>query len=281
VLLAACGSPEPGPVRDPPPAEMHTGGTLPEPEPVSDWPPGELRTGGALPAAELAADETHRYRLQLDDDSFLRLVVDQQGVDAKVTLTDPDGARLIVADRLIGAIGPELVLVTTERAGDYGLAIQSIEGTHGPYRARIEALRPATAADRRNAEAYRRLAAAKDLPPAPILKPLHPPLTFPAPGHLISHPLRYDPPIGRNLGRPRLTIHPPPLRQQISRPNHQLRRQAGPKRTLAAHQVRLNTHHFQARPHQPQRQIRPPRSNPPHNHINLILSINSTHITLQ
>lgn len=143
LLLAGCGSPEP----------------------VRRWPAEALRAGGELPVAELAAAETHRYRLPLEGDRFLRLAVDQQGVDVQLTLTDPDGATLVEADRLIGAIGPELVLAVTAQAGDHLLAVASLEGTHGPYRVRIEALRPASAADRRNAEAYRRLTAAKLLPP--------------------------------------------------------------------------------------------------------------------
>jgi len=125
-------------------------------EPPHEWPSGELRSGGRLVAATLAAGEVHRYRLPLENGYLLRLVVDQQGIDAVVALEDPTGARILEADRLINDRGPELVLAVIDQPGDYSLVVRGLEeGGPGRYSAYLEALRLASAADRRSAAAYR------------------------------------------------------------------------------------------------------------------------------
>src|SRR6185436_3626080 len=125
-------------------------------EPVREWPAGELRAGGRPFRAALGPGEVHRYRLPLHQDQLLRLVVDQQGVDALVALENPSGALVLQADRLINDRGPELVLAVAGRSGDYSLEVRGLEGSGpGRYAAHVEALRPASAADRRSAAAYR------------------------------------------------------------------------------------------------------------------------------
>ncbi len=121
-----------------------------------DWPAGELRAGGRAPAAALAPGEVHRYRLPLKKGTLLRLVVEQQGIDVAVAFADPAGRRVLAADRQIEDRGPELVLAVAAVDGVHTLTVSGIEESHpGRYAARIEALRPATAADRRSADAYR------------------------------------------------------------------------------------------------------------------------------
>lgn len=106
----------------------------------------------------------HRYRLALEKGQFLRLVVDQQGIDAEVALEAPDGSPLLIVDRLIDDRGPELILAVAEEAGDYTLAVRGFPESHpGRYQGSIEVLRPASATDRRLAEAYRRFTAAATL----------------------------------------------------------------------------------------------------------------------
>jgi CHAT domain-containing protein len=128
-------------------------------------PAGEARTAGGRTAAALRLGEAHRYRLPLRKGMLLRLIVDQKGIDVAVTLEDPAGARLLRADRPIGDRGPELVLAVADRSGEYGLVIQGIEGGPGRYEAHIDALRPASEADRRSAEAYRLFTSTEDLEP--------------------------------------------------------------------------------------------------------------------
>jgi CHAT domain-containing protein len=134
--------------------------------PEREWPAGKLRSGGRPVAAAIHAGEVHRYRLPLQTGSLLRLVVDQQGVDVAVAFLDPRGTPVLEVDRLIGDRGPELVLAVVERSGDYALVISALETEgSGRYAARIEALRPASAAERRSAAAYRSFTGARNLPP--------------------------------------------------------------------------------------------------------------------
>jgi tetratricopeptide (TPR) repeat protein len=90
--------------------------------------------------------------------------VDQQGVDLAAALVDPAGAQILEADRLINDHGPELVMAVAEKAGDHTLVLRGLEpGKPGYYEVRIEALRPASAADRRSTAAYRSFTGAEGL----------------------------------------------------------------------------------------------------------------------
>jgi tetratricopeptide (TPR) repeat protein len=130
------------------------------------WPPGELRTAGAPVVAALAPGEVHRYRLPLKKGNLLRLVVSQQGIDAAVALEAPSGERILKADRPIEDRGPELVLAVSDTDGVYTLLVSGLADSHpGRYAAAVEALRPASAADRRSADAYRLFTGAEDLGP--------------------------------------------------------------------------------------------------------------------
>lgn len=138
-------------------------GSVPAPPPPRDWPAGELHPGGTV-TAELAPGQVHRYRLALEADHFLRLVVDQQGVDLVATLHDPRNELLLRADRPFGDRGPELLLALAGRSGVHTLTLQAGEtGGPGRYQATIEKLAPATAQDRRAAEAYRLFSAGESL----------------------------------------------------------------------------------------------------------------------
>lgn len=120
-----------------------------------EWPAAELRSGGGPVAAALGPGEVHRYRLPLQRGQFLRLVVDQQGVDAVVALEDPAGARVLEADRPIKDRGPELVLAVAAASGVHTLVIRgAADSGAGRYEARVEALRPASERDRRCGVAY-------------------------------------------------------------------------------------------------------------------------------
>ena len=132
------------------------------PPPVErDWPAAELRAGGAV-EAELDRDETHVYRLPLEAGEYLRIRVEQDGVDVELRLLDPAGQELLFADRLIGEFGPEHVLAVSAGTGTYTLVIHECMGRGpGRYEARIEALRPSSDEDRTAAEAYRRFRAAE------------------------------------------------------------------------------------------------------------------------
>jgi CHAT domain-containing protein len=147
-LLAGCGA-DRGP-EAPGPAEL-------------DWPAAQLRPGGEL-EADLDRGETHRYHLPLAAGQFLRVRVEQDGVDVAVRFEDPEGRLVLSADRPTGAHGPaEEVLALAGRSGGHALLVRA-SLSHGPgrYRAWIVALRPATERDRRAARTYRRYREAQD-----------------------------------------------------------------------------------------------------------------------
>ena len=69
-------------------------------------------------SATLATDGTLRYELNLPNKHFVAGRVDQDGVDATVTITGPAGKRVLRAAR-IGRGGPETFAFATDTAGRY------------------------------------------------------------------------------------------------------------------------------------------------------------------
>ena len=74
-----------------------------------------LRVGTPV-AATLAVDGTLRYELNLPNRHFVAGRVDQDGVDATVTITGPAGRRVLRAAR-IGRGAPETFAFATDTAG--------------------------------------------------------------------------------------------------------------------------------------------------------------------
>ena len=107
---------------------------------------------------------TEVYRTALSAGDYLRLVVDQQGVDLVVALTDPRGQELLEVDSPNGAHGPETVFAVAETTGDHFIELCGWNETvGGAYTVRVEASRPATDRDRRLAAAARAAADADRL----------------------------------------------------------------------------------------------------------------------
>lgn len=121
---------------------------------------------GSNREAALAPGEIHHYRLPVEQGQFLRLVVEQRGIDAAVRLTGADGAVLLAVDRLINDRGPELVLAVAEQSGLVEVEVEGLSASHrGRYEIRLEARHAASAAERASAGAYLRFAAAAARPP--------------------------------------------------------------------------------------------------------------------
>src|SRR5262249_48529367 len=99
---------------------------------------------------ELAGGQTHTYQLALAVNQYLRVAVEQKGIDVVVTLFGPNSQKLIEVDSPNGAQGPETGSQGTEAPGNYRLEVRSPEmnAAAGRYEAKIEELRPAGPQDR-------------------------------------------------------------------------------------------------------------------------------------
>ncbi|NTZ43284.1 serine hydrolase [Altererythrobacter sp. SALINAS58] len=77
----------------------------------------KLQVGTSVPTM-LAPDETLTYELNLPESHFVSGRVDQDEVDATVTITDPAGTRVLQAAR-VGEGGPETFAFATDMEGRY------------------------------------------------------------------------------------------------------------------------------------------------------------------
>src|SRR5688500_18723895 len=95
-----------------------------------------LRVGPPVPAT-LAADGTLRYELNLPNRHFVAGRVDQDGVDATVTITGPAGRRVLRAAR-VGRGGPEAFAFATDSAGRYLIEVTpATKGKGGAVRVQL------------------------------------------------------------------------------------------------------------------------------------------------
>lgn len=128
---------------------------------VSAPPPLRGTVEGAL-----SGHQVHTYSIALEAGDYLRLVVEQTGVDVVVALLDPSGRQVVEVDRLDGAWGPEELFAIATVSGDHRLRIRPWKGSGlGTYRAEVMEIRAPTALDRerlRAAESFARGAALED-----------------------------------------------------------------------------------------------------------------------
>src|SRR5688500_3871438 len=100
-----------------------------------------LRVGPPVPAT-LAADGTLRYELNLPNRHFVAGRVDQDGVDATVTITGPAGRRVARAAR-VGRGGPESFAFATNTAGRYVVEVApAAAGKAGAVRVQLTRSEP-------------------------------------------------------------------------------------------------------------------------------------------
>lgn len=113
----------------------------------------------------LAGGETHNYRVTAQAEQFLRVVVEQRGIDIKLTIFGPDGKQLVEVDSPNGEQGPEAASLITTAPGDYRIEIKSEDkqAKAGRYEARLEILRTATETDRTRLTAERAINEAEHL----------------------------------------------------------------------------------------------------------------------
>ncbi|HEY7546700.1 MAG TPA: CHAT domain-containing protein, partial [Blastocatellia bacterium] len=123
-----------------------------------------LETGKPV-EREMEGAGTHSYTVSLASGQYLRVAVEQRGIDVAVALIGPDGTKLNEIDSPNGLNGPELLSVIADKAGLYRLDISSLDkkAPRGLYEVKIEELRQATPQDQSRIAAEKNFAEAVQL----------------------------------------------------------------------------------------------------------------------
>ena len=123
-------------------------------------------TVGQPVAREMRGGEEHSYQVRLKAGQYARVVLDQQGIDVVLSLSDADGKTLVEVDNnLSGTRGMEVVSVVAEVSNTYLFKVRSLgkDASAGRYEIRLEELRTANEADRTRVAAERSYSAAAQL----------------------------------------------------------------------------------------------------------------------
>ncbi len=108
----------------------------------------QLEPGKAI-ERELAGGQSHSYTITLDAGQYLRLSVEQRGIDVVVQVSRTDSKEVMRFNSEIRRLGTEKVEYVAEVAGDYRLTVQPRQrrAATRSYVIRIEEVRAATADD--------------------------------------------------------------------------------------------------------------------------------------
>ena len=110
----------------------------------------------ALPTTPqtLNPGEKHTYPLKLKANDYLKLTVEQQGIDVVVRLVGPDGKTIQEVDSPNGTQGPEPLSAIVEQAGNYILEIEPLgkTGQPGKYELNLESIKTANEQDKKEIE---------------------------------------------------------------------------------------------------------------------------------
>jgi erythromycin esterase len=90
----------------------------------------------------LRGGEVHSYQVPLTVGQFLRVIVEQRGIDVVVAAFKPDGTKISEVDSPNGTQGPEPVSIAAETSGDHRIEVRSLEANAAPgrYEIKIEEL---------------------------------------------------------------------------------------------------------------------------------------------
>ena len=123
----------------------------------------ELKPGQVI-EREMAGGEADTYRIVLASGQYLKMVVEQKGIDVVVKLFGTDGQKMAEVDN-DPAVGIESVAVVAEASGDYRLEVRSQNKNValGRYEIKIEEWREATSIDRVYVRAQQAYEEAKQL----------------------------------------------------------------------------------------------------------------------
>jgi tetratricopeptide (TPR) repeat protein len=99
---------------------------------------------------ELAGGQEHSYQIKLNANQFLKVAVEQKGIDVVAQVSGPDGKQILEFDSESRSQGREVVSLVAEAAGAFQLIVRPKQNgaPAGSYEIRIEELRAATDTDR-------------------------------------------------------------------------------------------------------------------------------------
>src|SRR5690348_11998187 len=76
---------------------------------------------------EMRPSETHPYAIDLENGQYVRVIIDQYGIDVALELFSEDGAKLLEVDSPNGRQGREVLRYIPHRRGTYRLLVRSLE----------------------------------------------------------------------------------------------------------------------------------------------------------
>src|SRR6266511_455141 len=99
---------------------------------------------------ELAGGQSHAYQITLSAGQFMKVIVEQRGIDVVIVLLGPDAKQIMEFDSEIRSQGQETVWQVAEVAGSYRLNVKAKHkgAPAGGYEIRLVELRAATEKDR-------------------------------------------------------------------------------------------------------------------------------------
>ncbi|MBO0797746.1 MAG: tetratricopeptide repeat protein, partial [Blastocatellia bacterium] len=120
---------------------------------------------GQVMKRELASGQKHLYRVKLDAGQYLKVVIEQAGIDVGVEVRSPDSSTIFKINNEIRLQGREEIKLVAESAGEYRLAVLPAQknAPPGSYQIGIVEMRPATENDRALYEAHKMLDVARKL----------------------------------------------------------------------------------------------------------------------
>src|SRR5262245_53849330 len=124
--------------------------TITEGEAAQEEPPARPLESGTPVERKLAAGESHFYQLTIAAGQYVKLLVEQRGIDLQVQFSGPDSKDVINFDSEPRDRGTELVEYVAESAGSCRITVRPRRKgvPPGSYQIRIEEVRAATEADR-------------------------------------------------------------------------------------------------------------------------------------
>ncbi len=110
---------------------------------------GDLQTGKPL-EREMSGGTTHLFRVRVESGQYLRVLVNQRGIDVMLSLLAPDGTKITESDSDNGTFGLEPASLIASTAGQYVVEVKSQDkkAQPGKYDIKVDQLRAAVTEDK-------------------------------------------------------------------------------------------------------------------------------------